>query len=41
VARRVLKGYVPHEVPSEHIPTRRAEARRRFADLLEKLTADA
>jgi len=37
----VLKGYAPHPVPSEHIPTRRAEARRRFADLLEKLTVDA
>ena len=41
VARRVLKGYVPHEVPSEHIPTRREEAQRRFADLLESLTVDA
>ena len=41
VARRVLKGYVPHEVPTEHIPTRRAEAQRRFADLLESLTVDA
>jgi len=41
VARRVLKGYVAHEVPTEHIPTRRAEAQRRFADLLETLTVDA
>jgi acyl-CoA dehydrogenase len=41
VARHVLKGYVAHEVPSEHIPTRRAEAQRRFADLLESLTVDA
>jgi acyl-CoA dehydrogenase len=41
VARRVLRGYVPHEVPSEHIPTRRSEAQRRFADLLETLTVDA
>ncbi len=41
VARQVLKGYSPHEVPSEHIPTRRAEAQRRFADLLEDLTVDA
>src|SRR5580700_3226548 len=41
VARQVLKGYTPHEVPSEHIPTRRAEAQRRFADLLETLTVDA
>jgi hypothetical protein len=28
-------------VPTEHIPTRRAEAQRRFADLLEALTVDA
>jgi acyl-CoA dehydrogenase len=41
VARRVLKSYEPHEVPTEHIPTRRAEAQRRFADLLVDLTADA
>jgi acyl-CoA dehydrogenase len=41
VARRVLKGYSPHEVPTEHIPTRRAEAQRRFADVLEDLTVDA
>jgi acyl-CoA dehydrogenase len=41
VARRVLKGYVAHEVPTEHIPTRRAEAQRRFADLLDDLTVDA
>ena len=27
VARQVLKRYVPSEVPSEHIPTRRADAR--------------
>jgi acyl-CoA dehydrogenase len=41
VARRVLKGYEPHEVPTEHIPTRQAEAQRRFADLLADLTVDA
>jgi acyl-CoA dehydrogenase len=41
VARRVLKGYVPTEVPTEHIPTRRAEAQRRFADLLESFTVNA
>jgi len=41
VARQVLKGYVAREVPSEHIPTRRAEAQRRFAGLLEDLTVDA
>jgi acyl-CoA dehydrogenase len=41
VARRVLKGYAPHEVPSEHIPTRRAEAQDRFAELLETVSANA
>jgi acyl-CoA dehydrogenase len=41
VARQILKGYAPQVVPSEHIPTRRAEAQRRFADLLEDLTVDA
>jgi acyl-CoA dehydrogenase len=34
VARQVLKGYKPVEVPSEHVPTRRAAARERFAELL-------
>jgi acyl-CoA dehydrogenase len=41
VARRILKGYEPTETPSEHIPTRRADAQRRFADLLDTLTIDA
>jgi hypothetical protein len=27
-------------VPTEHIPTRRAQARERFADLVEKATAN-
>jgi acyl-CoA dehydrogenase len=35
VARQVLKGYMPVEVPTEHVPTRRADAERRFAHLLE------
>src|ERR687893_3045253 len=38
VARRVLRGYEPHDVPSEHVPTRREAARERFADLLEAAT---
>jgi acyl-CoA dehydrogenase len=41
VARRVLKGYVATEVPTEHIPTRRIEAQRKFADLLESLTINS
>jgi acyl-CoA dehydrogenase len=40
VARRALRGYEPHEVPSEHVPTRREAARARFADLLEAVTSN-
>ena len=42
VARQVLRGYAPpaDEVPSQFIPRRREEARRRFADLLESVTAN-
>jgi acyl-CoA dehydrogenase len=35
VARQVLKRYTPHEVPSEHIPTRRKAAIEQFADYLD------
>src|SRR6202011_1921648 len=37
VARQILAGYQapPDGVPSEHLPTRRAQARERFADLLQ------
>ncbi len=40
VARQILRGYEPHEVPSEHVPTRREEARARFADLLTAVSAN-
>ncbi|MCK9250092.1 MAG: acyl-CoA dehydrogenase family protein [Solirubrobacteraceae bacterium] len=42
VARQVLRGYEPpaDEVPTEHVPTRRAAARERFAELLTTVTAD-
>jgi len=40
VARQVLKGYVPTEVPSEHVPSRREEAKRKFAQLLAELSAN-
>ena len=40
VARQILRGYEPREVPSEHVPTRREEARERFADLLEAVTGN-
>jgi acyl-CoA dehydrogenase len=40
VARQILRGYhAPSDgVPSEHVPTRRAAAERKFADLLEVVT---
>jgi len=35
VARRILRRYEPHDVPSEHIPTRRAAALQRYGRLLD------
>jgi acyl-CoA dehydrogenase len=42
VARQILHGYSPppEEVPSEHVPARRAAAREKFAALLEEVTAN-
>ncbi len=42
VARRILRGYepAPGGVPSEHLPTRHAAARERFAELLGAVTAN-
>src|SRR3954452_25344634 len=42
VARQILRGYQPPagNVPTEHVPTRRAAARERFADLLEAVTSN-
>jgi acyl-CoA dehydrogenase len=42
VARQILRGYEPPAdgTPSQHIPTRRAQARERFADLLEAVTSN-
>jgi acyl-CoA dehydrogenase len=40
VARQVLKRYTPAEVPSEHVPTRRQAARKKFADLLAEVSAN-
>ncbi|ALE73127.1 MULTISPECIES: acyl-CoA dehydrogenase family protein [unclassified Pseudonocardia] len=41
VARRILRGYTPVEVPTEHVPTRTGAARAKFAEYLETATADA
>jgi acyl-CoA dehydrogenase len=43
VARQVLRGYSApaDEVPSQSVPRRREEARAKFADLLELVTADS
>jgi acyl-CoA dehydrogenase len=42
VARQILRGYEApkDEVPSEHVPTRRAAAREKFAHLLEAVTSN-
>jgi acyl-CoA dehydrogenase len=42
VARQILKGYSPPPdgVPTEHVPTRREESVRRFAAILDAVTAD-
>jgi acyl-CoA dehydrogenase len=40
VARRILRGYEPVQVPTEHVPTRAEAARRKFADYLDAATAD-
>jgi acyl-CoA dehydrogenase len=40
VARQVLKRYGRVEVPSEHVPTRREAAQRKFADLLDDVALE-
>jgi acyl-CoA dehydrogenase len=42
VARQILRGYEPpaDAIPTEHVPTRTAAARERFAHLLEAVTAN-
>jgi acyl-CoA dehydrogenase len=42
VARLILRGYEPPPdgVPSEHVPTRRSAAKRKFAVALEAMTAN-
>jgi acyl-CoA dehydrogenase len=40
VARQLLKNYDAHEMPSEHIPTRRGAAKEKFAAMLDESTAN-
>ena len=35
VARRILRGYEPADVPTEHVPTRRAAALAKYGHLLD------
>jgi acyl-CoA dehydrogenase len=39
VARKILKDYKPVEVPTEHVPTRRAAAQKKFAEILDMASA--
>ncbi|HSA51630.1 MAG TPA: acyl-CoA dehydrogenase family protein [Yinghuangia sp.] len=41
VARRVLRGYEPVDVPTEHVPTRREAARKKFAAYLDAAEGQA
>ncbi|NUU26363.1 MAG: acyl-CoA dehydrogenase [Streptomycetaceae bacterium] len=41
VARQVLRGYRPADVPTEHVPTRREAARKKFAALLDTAEGEA
>ncbi|MBV9412288.1 MAG: acyl-CoA dehydrogenase, partial [Acidimicrobiia bacterium] len=40
VARQILKNYAPHDMPTEHVPTRREAAKKKFAALLDEATAN-
>ena len=40
VARSALKKYNPHEIPTEHIPSRHEAAKAKFAEMLEMFTAE-
>jgi acyl-CoA dehydrogenase len=41
VARQILKNYKPVDVPTEHVPTRRAAAKERFAHLLDEVSLNS
>jgi acyl-CoA dehydrogenase len=37
VAKRILKNYEPHDIPSDHVPTRREAAIAKYGELLDHL----
>jgi acyl-CoA dehydrogenase len=37
VAKRILKNYEPHDIPSDHVPTRREAAIAKYGELLDTL----
>jgi acyl-CoA dehydrogenase len=39
-ARRILRGYEPRDVPTEHVPTRRARARETHGELFDTITVN-
>jgi acyl-CoA dehydrogenase len=39
VAKRVLRGYEPHDLPTEHVPSRRARAEEKYAEAIAALSA--
>jgi acyl-CoA dehydrogenase len=39
VARRILRGYEPREIPTDHVPTRRVRAEAQYGELLDALAA--
>jgi acyl-CoA dehydrogenase len=39
-ARRILRGYEPRDVPTEHVPTRRARALETHGELFDAITLD-
>jgi acyl-CoA dehydrogenase len=41
VARRILRGYTPRELPTDHVPTRRERAMEKYGEQLAGLSSEA
>lgn len=39
VAKRILRGYEPRDLPTEHVPTRKVAAYEKYGEQLEALSA--